>query len=281
MKELTARVSNIQRFSVHDGPGIRTVVFLMGCPLRCKWCQNPEMFTPQQKLMFLGEKCIGCGACAQVCVTGARELIDKERTVSEVEKAVLSDAVFYRQSHGGVTVSGGEATMHAEFVTELFARLHTHGIHTAMETSGHCDSERFLKAATQTDLLLYDVKHTDSEMHRTCTGVGNELIRKNLWLAGEMGKQIVIRIPLIPGKNDSDENMRKTGQIAKEVGAKEIHILPFHQLGQAKWRDSGQDYTMADLPEAGEETVARCAAVLRETGLPVNIGGHGMYDFLK
>lgn len=301
---LRAPVSDIQRYCVHDGPGIRTVVFFKGCPLRCQWCQNPETQSARPQLMVTPSLCIGCGAClaacpagavsaaqgpsvtdrgrctacgacAVQCYAGARRVVGEEKTVEEVERAVLADAVFYRNTGGGVTLSGGEAAMYPGFASALLRRLQKAGVHTALETCGHCTWEDLERILAHTDLVLFDIKHTDPEAHRRYTGVGNEKILDNLARACQMGKHVVIRFPFIPGVNDSEENLRETARIAVENGIKEVHLLGFHQLGENKWHGLEMPYACAAYQSPSEQTLAAAAALLRGYGLRVSVGGAG------
>lgn len=301
---LRAPVSDIQRYCVHDGPGIRTVVFFKGCPLRCRWCQNPETQSPQAQLMVFPNLCIGCGACiaacpqnavtaadgvfrtdrsrctacgacAAACYAGARTIVGAERTVGEVERAALADAVFYRNTGGGVTLSGGEATMYPGFASELLRRLQKAGVHTALETCGHCAWEDLERVLAHTDLVLYDIKHADPAAHKRYTDVGNETILDNLARTCRMGKRVVIRFPFIPGVNDSEANIRETARIAVGNGVKEVHLLGFHQLGENKWHGLDMPYACAGYQSPTDEALEAAAALLREYGLRASIGGAG------
>lgn len=305
----SACITDIQRFSVHDGPGIRTIVFFKGCPLRCKWCQNPETQLAEPEIMFAPDNCVGCGQCIAVCPqraitvieTGvrydrerctrcgacinlcgpeARKMVGRIRTFDEILKTVLADRVFYKNTNGGLTVSGGEPTVHAEFVARLLHAVKREQINTAMETCGMCEEGRFLAAIEDCDLLLFDVKHTDTEVHKLYTGFGNEVILKNLRQAASLGKEIIVRIPLIPSVNDGEENLRETGWLAREVHAKEVHLLPFHQMGQEKWHSLDKEYECEQMPLPSEQLIARSAAILKESGVTVNVGGYGEYKWL-
>lgn len=298
----TALVSNIQKCCVYDGPGLRTVVFLMGCPLRCKWCQNPENLATGPIVLYDREKCVscgrclpycpqgcgtitadglkfdrtactGCGACAEHCYIDAKTLCGRRMDVEEVYDAVMRDAVFYRDSGGGVTLSGGEPTLHAEFSTELLRRLHESGVHTALETCGFCSSRAMLRIAGQTDLFLYDFKVFSEDVHREWTGQSNEQIKENLRLLHDMGKQIIIRVPLIPGVNDEEEFERMVQFLSGFPNLKKLHILPFHQVGSSKYVLSDTAYAMRDVPECTVEHAERQAETARRYGFDVNIGG--------
>ena len=304
-----ACITDIQRFSVHDGPGIRTIVFFKGCPLRCKWCQNPETNDVQPEVMWARGSCVGCGECIRKCPNGAieitpegtiyhrdrctvcgacvaacgpeaRRIIGHEESFEKILETVLADRVFYKNSNGGLTASGGEPTMQAEFVARLFRAVHAEGINTAIETCGMCAPERFKLAIEDCDLLLFDVKHTDSATHKKYTGVGNEVILQNLRNAAAAGKNIIIRIPLIPGVNDGDENLLATAQLAKECRAREVHLLPFHQLGQGKWRELDKEYELETWELPSDALVSLAAELLKTSGVSVNVGGHGDFEWL-
>lgn len=306
----SAWITDIQRFSVHDGPGIRTIVFFKGCPLSCKWCQNPETQRIEPEIMYSPDACVGCwectkacprqaievtesgvvfhrdrcnhcGACAGVCGPEARKLVGREWPLDEVVRVVLADRVFYKNTKGGLTVSGGEPTMQAEFVQRLMRAVKTEGINTAMETCGMCEPDRFAAAIADCDLILFDIKHTDPLVHEAYTGVDNQTILRNLHKAGDMDKQIIIRVPLIPGVNDGEENLLETARLAKAVRAKEIHLLPFHQMGQEKWHSLNKDYACENMSLPPEERIAGAADILKRSGVTVNVGGYGEYQWVS
>lgn len=299
---LTGVISDIQKFSVHDGPGIRTIVFFKGCPLRCQWCQNPETWQVKPQIMYTINACIRCGACQAMCPQGVITLTDqgvqidrnqcnvcqtcletcyaealscvgKTVEVSRVLETVLDDMAFYGDK-GGITLSGGEVLMQADFATALLRGAKEHGVHTAIETCGFGNWDDLCKMLPYLDLVLFDVKHTDSAKHRQYTGVGNERILANLKRLGETGKEVIIRVPYIPGVNDSAENIRATGELARSVHAKMVHLLPFHKMGEAKWVGLGQEYTFADAELPEQEQINPSATILEEMGIRVNIGGY-------
>ena len=301
---LSAPISDIQRFCVHDGPGIRTVVFFKGCPLRCKWCQNPETQDAKPQLMVLPNLCIGCGvcvqacphhalemdgtqivmnrsrctvcgACAKTCYAGARRIVGASQTVEEIERLVLTDEVFYHNTGGGVTLSGGEVTLYPAFAQALLRKLQARGVHTAIETCGHCSWPAFEQVLQHTDLVLYDLKHTNAMVHQRSTGVDNILILENLRRIRRMGKAVILRFPLIPGVNDGAENLRKTAELAREYGIEELHLLGFHQLGENKWYGLDMDYQCAAYPTPEDAELRRAAELMERLGLRVNIGGSG------
>lgn len=305
MDHTRASITDIQRYSVHDGPGIRTVVFFKGCPLRCKWCQNPETQYMKKLVMFNPELCVGCGKCVEICpnhaidpvtglldrdkctacgtclegcYAGARTIPGDEMSLDEVFDTVCLDEVFYKNSGGGVTLSGGEVTMHADAASKLLRRCKARGISTAIETCGFCAFSELEKLLPYVDYYLYDIKLMDGERHREYTGQPNAVVHDNLRRLGKLGKTIIIRIPFIPTVNDSEENLRQTAELAREVNAMEVHLLPFHQIGESKWNNLGFNYTFHDYQPPSEKLLEQAADILREYGLRVNIGGLGEYS---
>lgn len=303
MKE-KAVITDIQRYSMHDGPGIRTMVFFKGCPLHCLWCHNPETHSPLPQIMVNMELCIGCGAClnvcpegaihalegriatdyskcracgacSEVCYAGAREISGKWYTVEEVKEAVMRDVDFYRHTGGGVTLSGGEVLMQADFAAELLKELKQEKIHTAIETCGYASWKQFEKLVPYLDLALYDVKHSDSEKHEYYTGKKNDLILDNLKKLSDAGVEVIVRVPLIPGVNDAKETVCTIAQIGKNVRAKEVHLLPFHQIGTSKWDAAGKEYKFRNVPEPERKDVETLAKIAEEAvGITVRVGGN-------
>jgi pyruvate formate lyase activating enzyme len=261
----TGIIFDIQRFSLHDGPGIRTTVFFKGCPLKCLWCHNPESINPEIELAFYPYKCINCRSCILVCPTGAlqnddlkgkkydREICQfcwkcaeacpgealkvqgKRYTVEEVLTEVLRDLPFYKQSGGGVTLSGGEPTFQFDFCLALLKDCKENNISTALDTSGFVPWERLERLLPLVDIFLYDIKHMDSEEHKRLTGVPNEVILENLLKLDKTGKPIEIRIPIIPGYNDSEKNIEAVSNFIKGLKSiKGVRLLPYHKLGLSK-----------------------------------------------
>lgn len=256
-------ISDIQRFCMHDGPGVRTTVFFKGCPLRCEWCHNPETQDCQKEFLFYKEKCIGCGfckacdketctvcgECAKSCPTGAREVVGREYTAQEVYDQIQKDVAFYGEK-GGVTFSGGECMMQIEPLTEILKTCKENGIHTAVDTSGCVPFDSFEKVLQYTDLFLYDVKLFDSEKHKKYTGADNEQILSNLKKLFKVGAKIWIRIPIVPSVNDSIEELKKIKAFLDECGSYErIELLPYHPMGESKSRALGKTSHLFKIPD--------------------------------
>lgn len=294
-------VFDIQRYSINDGPGIRTTVFFKGCPLRCLWCDNPESQSRFPQLFFFDALCVqchrcvpvcpnraisvapdnsvitdrrlcqGCGACTEACLAGARVLSGRLMTVDEVMEVIMKDSLFYRNSGGGMTASGGEATAQPEFLIALFKRCRESGIHTALDTTGHVPWETFEQILEHTDLVLYDIKHMDPSMHRKLTGVDNALILENAGRIARTGKPIWIRFPLIPGCNDDEPNVRATGAFTLKLGLQQIDILPYHRLGTGKYHRLGREYPLPEARPYREEEIEKIRSWLQALGLEVRM----------
>lgn len=283
-----ALVTNIQHFSLNDGPGIRTTVFLKGCPLHCAWCHNPECISTERQLLFFSNKCILCGKCAVVCpgqvhrVTtdqhtldvnrcrlcercitecsrGALQVAGEWRLLCEIESEVLRDRNFYRNSlEGGVTISGGEPLLQWEACRQLLRDFKTEGLHTALDTCG-CVPWEYLEAVlADTDLFLYDLKAMDSEIHRRLTGRGNERILDNLSRLCASGARIRIRMPLVAGMNDMPELIEQTaGFLETRPGIEKIELLPYHSYGISKYEAIGMEYTGQNFTSPTEVTMKK------------------------
>ena len=278
----TGMIFNLQKFSLHDGPGIRTVVFLKGCPLRCKWCSNPESqfagsqllwdsarclrcggcaaLCSEQAISFTGsavrisvDRCRACGVCARSCPGQALKLEGERRTADSIVEECLQDLDFYEESSGGVTLSGGEPLLQPEFSAALLKALKSKGIHTAMETTGCVPSQIFQSVSPYLDLLLFDIKHWDGDRHREGTGRSNRLPLENMQSAIRAGKKVLPRLPVIPGYNDSLKDAAGFSSRLKEAGAQEVQLLPFHQFGERKYEMLGQAYSYADTAALQEE----------------------------
>lgn len=298
----TGTVFNIQRFSIHDGPGIRTTVFLKGCPLDCRWCANPESKQGARQLLYTRKTCVGCGTCVRTCPRGALKwdgqavvyneaacircmacaaacpvhaltVEGEEWTVEALVAEALKDEAFYRKSGGGVTLSGGEPLQQKAFTLELLRALRAKGIHTAMETSGYADADTFAAVLSGLDLLYIDCKHPDSAEHERMTGVPNGPILQNIATAASKGVPMAVRIPVIPRFNDSTAVARSYVETLAPMGVRQVHLLPFHQMGKAKWEGLGLPYLYKDEPSMQKEALEPLAAVFRAGGFAVQLGG--------
>ena len=256
----TATIFDIQRNSFVDGPGIRTTVFFKGCNLKCKWCHNPESQAFEPQIMFYKNKCIGCGKCKEVCPNNlekcalcgkctkicqgdARQLCGKQYTSDEIFQEIIKDKMYYETSGGGVTFSGGECMLQPDFLKEILQKCQDAGIHTAVDTAGNLPWEIFEKILPYTDLFLYDVKCITEETHIEGTGVSNKLILQNLQKLSEVfDGDIIIRIPVIPGFNESEEEQQKITDFLENINIKGIERLPYHKMGEHKYEALGMKY---------------------------------------
>lgn len=289
-------IFDIQRLSVHDGPGIRTIVFMKGCPLSCIWCHNPESRDFRPTLGYSAERCIGCGRCATacsahsfdggvhridrtacegsgacvgVCPTGALTLYGKEVTAAEVMEEVMRDRAFYKTSGGGLTVSGGEPLGQPDFLCELLTLAKQSGLHTCLETCGYTSRAVIERVAPSVDLFLYDFKESDPALHEKFTGVSSERIISNLRYINSLGKRIVLRCPIIPGLNDRREHLVAIADLAASLDmVEEVDIMAYHLLGTGKYRELGMECVTADIPAMTSEQKRECieyvSARLRE-----------------
>lgn len=285
-------IFNIQKFCINDGPGIRTTVFMKGCPLRCAWCHNPESQPISPVLAYNAERCVSCGVCVKLCPHGchaiedgvhkfdrtkcvacgacvnagckALELFGREETVDSIMKEVLEDAPFYETSGGGMTLSGGEPLLQHEFAKALLSAAKEQGIHTCIESCGYTSEERIREIIPLVDLFLFDYKLTDDELHKKYIGVGKEKILNNLRIIDEAGGKIVLRCPIIPGINDTEDHFLGIAELANSLeNLVEINLEPYHSLGEDKYKNLGIPYTVsAKVPE--KEQKAEWQALLEK-----------------
>ena len=281
-------VFDIQRFCVNDGPGIRTTIFLKGCNLNCIWCHNPESKSIKKELMFhpnkcIGclkctsvcdlhhieegiheidrQKCIGCGLCVNECV-GALEFCGKEMKVEEIIEIALKDKDFYLNSGGGITISGGEPLLNIEFTKELLMEAKKYSLHTAIETCGYASWDDILKIIPYVDLFLWDIKETNTNLHKKYTGVNNELIIENLFKLNELGKEIVLRCPIIPSLNDREEHFKMIGELAEKLSnVIRVEVEPYHNLGKSK--SIGRKYILDGIISPSENVVSQWIEIIK------------------
>ena len=242
---MRALITDIQRFSLHDGPGVRTTVFLKGCPLRCSWCHNPEAISYEKQILSYPEKCIGCGKCEEGCYSGARVICGREMSVEDVLAEVMRDRAYYGET-GGITLSGGEPLAHPQFSAELLKRCREEGIHTAIETSLYRFDESVISLC---DLVMTDVKMWDTKLHEQFIGVGNDAILKNIRAVDSMGIPMIIRTPVISGINDSEDNIKSTAEFVRTLKhAHKYELLPYHPLGLSKAKALGIEMQRFEAP---------------------------------
>jgi len=296
-------IFDIKKYAIHDGPGIRTTVFFKGCPLNCWWCHNPEGLAMPAHRLYHRDRCIGCGecidacpevaitlspsgvmtdlarcthcgTCAETCPAEAHELIGRVMTVDDIVREIEQDILFYDESGGGVTFSGGEPLMQPEFLLRFLDACGKLDIHRTVDTAGYADAELLLKVAERTEFFLYDLKHMDSEKHRKYTGVPNERILSNLELLAKHGAKITIRIPIIPGINSDDENIDRMGSFLSSLrGVRDISILPYHSAAKNKYRKLGIEYRPGEVLPPSDDQMRSVAIRLKNFGLRVNVGG--------
>ncbi len=296
-------VFNIQKYSLHDGPGIRSTVFLKGCPLECLWCHNPEGISPQREIVVVGARCLACGACraacwhpaaalgegclparmdactfcgacVAACPTAARQMLGGSRSVAEVMASVLQDRVFYAESGGGVTISGGEPLSQPRFLLALLKACRREGLHTALDTTGFGPIGQLLAAAKLSDLILYDLKVWDDARHRQLTGVSNALILDNLKRLDQAHHNIWIRLPVVPGLNADPHNLQQLAEFVTGLRhVTRVCLLPFHRTGIDKFARLGQPHALDGVLPPPEELMEMAVKIFHGAGLPAVIGG--------
>jgi pyruvate formate lyase activating enzyme len=296
----TANIFNIMRYSTQDGPGIRTTVFFKGCPLSCWWCHNPESQSFQPDLLYYeercrhcgdciaacpehntpeidrtlrtGARCSRCGHCVDACVAEARRLAGHQTTVEDLIREIEKDLVFFEESGGGVTLSGGEPASQADAAIAVLDACRVRRIHTAIETCGFAPAETFFRVAIAADLVLFDLKAMDPEIHRHYTGVWNGRILSNLETLVAAGCPPVVRIPVVPGVNDSDDEARRFAEYLSALRIPAVELLPFHRIGAEKYRRLGMPYRAADMPEPTAAAMSHFRDTLAHAGLHVLVG---------
>lgn len=289
------RVFNIQRYSTHDGPGIRTTVFLKGCPLHCAWCHNPESQDPHQEILMLedrciscgtcqevcefdanlhGDSCVRCGGCADACPADARRRVGRDMTPEQLTLELLKDRVFFEESHGGITFGGGEPLMQTPFLHAMLDRLEREDISVALDTCGYAPQANLLSVAGRCRVVLFDLKLLDDARHRQWTGVPSGPIIENFKALGARHNGIWVRIPLVPGVNDAPEDLEAMADLAASVpGVQQVNLLPYHRIGVSKFSRAGRHYTLPEVVPPSHEQMESLANLFRDRGLTTKVGG--------
>lgn len=253
------RIFNIQRFSIHDGPGIRTIVFFKGCFMRCAWCCNPESQSYDIQTMM---------------ENGKEKIVGKDVSVADILPEILADEPYYRRSNGGVTLSGGEILGQSDFARDLLRACKENGLHTAVESTANAPFENIQKILPYLDLYLMDIKHMDSKKHKEYTNADNALILENAKKIAASGVELIIRTPVVPGFNDTAEEIRAIAKFAASLpGVKEHHLLPYHRLGSGKYVGLGRKYALEEILPPSQEKMEFLLSVAEESGLQCQIGG--------
>ncbi|MFO8034285.1 MAG: glycyl-radical enzyme activating protein [Candidatus Bipolaricaulota bacterium] len=303
-KEMEGLLFEVKRGAVHDGPGLRTTVFMKGCPLRCPWCHNPEGISPQREVWVFSSRCIGCGSCVEVCPegaispaaaghlvpdrglcsvcgrcveacpAGARDIVGFAVSPADLVRELARDRVFFEASGGGVTFSGGEPLLQPEFLMESLRGCREEGLHTALDTCGYAPKKVLLQAGELCDLVLFDIKHLDEARHERALGVPLEPILDNLRALDEAGANLWIRFPLIPGFSDDHSTLERLAMVVRGLRCRPlVCFLPYHRGGAVKYARLGGEYAMGNLPAAEGAVVEELGEQLRAAGLEVRIGG--------
>lgn len=253
------RIFDIQRFSTHDGPGVRTIVFLKGCPLRCRWCCNPE--SQNYEVQLMNQK-------------GKVKTVGYDTTVGEVMEEVMRDNPYYRRSNGGLTLSGGECMWQPDFAVALLKAAHKNGINTAIETTGFAEQSVVERFIPEVDVFLMDIKHANSAKHKEFTTRPNEQILANAKLIAEKAKRLIIRVPVIPGFNDTKEEITEIAKITASLpNVNEIHLLPYHRMGKDKYDGLGRPYLMGEIPSPSNDKMQELSEICKSYGLTTHLGG--------
>lgn len=295
-------IFNIQKYSIHDGPGIRTTVFLKGCPLSCNWCHNPESQAIGKEIVFYQdrctncgncinhcidkaieqkdgkinlnrERCIACGLCLDQCPRNARDLVGRIIKKEEMIKEILKDRIFFEESDGGVTFSGGEPLMQGDFLKEVLLACKEEGIHTTLDTSGFAPINLIKEIVPYVDLFLYDIKFIDDVKHIKYTGVSNKQIIENFKYITSIGKRVFARVPIIPGINNSDEDIRALGEFLKNSGIEQVNLLPYHNISMGKYAKLSRNYSLKEVIEPTDEEMNEVSNLLSKYNLRIKIGG--------
>ncbi len=295
---MTGTIFDIQKYSLHDGPGIRTLVFMKGCPMRCRWCSNPESqktgvqvgytqkncircgkcaaVCPDRAIQgpdygIIRERCTGCSKCAAVCPVQAKKMIGSQVTVEELMEIIAEDRLFYRNSGGGATIGGGEPALQSAFVNQLLKRCRQESISTCIETCAYAEAEQFEETIEYADLVLFDLKHMNSAKHKSLTGAGNEKILRNAYRL-KKDQPVIFRVPLIPGLNDSFKNLEETVLFAAQFeNAQRVELLPYHSLGESKYQWIGEDYELSGLQTYSEEQKQELSRWIADQNYPIEI----------
>ena len=299
--EGTGLIFDVKRFSLHDGPGIRTTIFFQGCPLRCIWCQNPESQPRDPRLFhagakcldcracaaactqnavqftddgrqWLAERCVRCGACSRICPSGALSLVGTFETAANLERTVLRDRTFYARSGGGLTLSGGEPLAQPAFAREILYRCHAQGIHTALDTTACAAWPTLAGLLPYTDLVLLDIKAFDPDRHRRLTGLSNEIILANAVALAESNVDLVVRVPIIPSQNDDEEDLRAVAHFLSGLPKlKRVELLPYNRMAQAKYSRLGLDYPLKDRATQRLEEMQTVQTWFADLRCPVSV----------